>query len=160
MIMLPQFIMILERPIRWGLSRQDSIFTAFDYKITLKQVFVYKITFGNCVQKPVLCMCFFYNIITIIFVIHYIDILYIFNFATIQGQFIYATVVVEPLDFESNKITVLAKSELSHFLSHLTQGKVRIINSFGFWLSLIKSFLSQSSGSKLCLFSFSNFGLT
>jgi hypothetical protein len=33
-------------------------------------------------------------------------------------------VVVEPLDFESNRILVLAKPELTEFLSHLASGKV------------------------------------
>jgi hypothetical protein len=32
--------------------------------------------------------------------------------------------VVEPLDFESNRILVLAKPELTEFLSHLASGKV------------------------------------
>ena len=45
-------------------------------------------------------------------------------FIIFQGQFIYATVVVEPLDFESNRILVLAKPELTEFLSHLSRGKV------------------------------------
>ena len=52
---------------------------------------------------------------------------FVFNvvlFIIFQGQFIYATVVVEPLDFESNRILVLAKPELTEFLSHLSRGKV------------------------------------
>jgi len=47
-----------------------------------------------------------------------------YQMGTVKGQFIYATVVVEPLAFETNRISVLAKPELSQFLSHLTQGKV------------------------------------
>jgi len=47
-----------------------------------------------------------------------------YEMGTVKGQFIYATVVVEPMDFQSNKISVLAKPELSEFLSHLFSGKV------------------------------------
>jgi len=47
-----------------------------------------------------------------------------YTMGTVKGQFIYAVVLIEPLDFQSNKISVLAKPELAEYLNHLSSGKV------------------------------------
>jgi tuberous sclerosis protein 2 len=47
-----------------------------------------------------------------------------YTMGTVKGQFIYATIVVEPLDFESNKISVSFKPELADHLTHLATCKI------------------------------------
>jgi len=43
---------------------------------------------------------------------------------TVKGQFIYAVIVVEPLDFQSNRISILAKEELKKDLGHRTASRI------------------------------------
>jgi tuberous sclerosis protein 2 len=49
---------------------------------------------------------------------------------TVKGQFNYAVIVVEPLDFESNRMSVLTKPELEAELGHMATsrwGKIFVI---------------------------------
>jgi len=47
-----------------------------------------------------------------------------YTMGTVKGQFIYAVILVEPLDFQSNRISVLAKAELEADLGHLANSRV------------------------------------
>ena len=46
-----------------------------------------------------------------------------YTMGTVKGQFIYAVIVVEPLDFESNRMSVLTKPELEADLGHLATSR-------------------------------------
>ena len=46
-----------------------------------------------------------------------------YTMGTVKGQFIYAVIVVEPLDFESNRMSVLTKPELEVDLGHLATSR-------------------------------------
>jgi len=47
-----------------------------------------------------------------------------YTIGTVKGQFIYAAIVVEPLDFNTNRISVLCKAELEADLRHKLAGRV------------------------------------
>ena len=53
-----------------------------------------------------------------------------YTMGTVKGQFIYTVIVVEPLDFESKRMSVLIKPELEADLMHLAtsrSGKIIVI---------------------------------
>lgn len=48
-----------------------------------------------------------------------------FALGTVKGQFIYAVILVEPLDFQSNRISVLAKPEIAaDLLTHRPESRI------------------------------------
>ena len=51
-----------------------------------------------------------------------------YTMGTVKGQFIYAHIVVEPLDFGSNRISVVCKQELEGELGHLSNSRLVILN--------------------------------
>jgi len=76
-----------------------------------------------------------------------------YTMGTVKGQFIYATIVVQPLEFETNKVSVLFKPELEHHLSHLTKEKVvsdqnlaMIVRQVALHCNLAANIFQRSSG--------------
>lgn len=41
-----------------------------------------------------------------------------YNIGTIKGQFNYANIIIQPLDHNTNKVTVKAKEEVREFIEH------------------------------------------
>jgi len=46
-----------------------------------------------------------------------------YQMGTVQGQFIYAHIIIEPLDFENNRVSVVCKQELEPELGHMAAPK-------------------------------------
>jgi len=76
-----------------------------------------------------------------------------YTMGTVKGQFIYATIVVQPLEFETNKVSVLFKPELEHHLAHLATGKVvsdqnlaMIVRQVALHCNLAANIFQRSSG--------------
>jgi len=74
---------------------------------------------------------------------------------TVKGQFIYAVILVEPLDFESNRMSVVCKKELQSELGHLASPRIvsdqnlsRLTRQTALHCNLAAVIFSQSQRSK------------
>jgi len=75
---------------------------------------------------------------------------------TVKGQFIYAHIIVEPLDFGSNRISVVCKQELEGELGHLSSSRIvsdpnlsRVVRQIALHCNLAAIIFSKSKLAKV-----------
>merc|ERR550519_1165579 len=75
---------------------------------------------------------------------------------TVKGQFIYAHIIVEPLDFGSNRISVVCKQELEGELGHLSNSRIvsdpnlsRVVRQIALHCNLAAIIFSKSKLAKV-----------
>jgi len=80
----------------------------------------------------------------------------VYTMGTVKGQFIYAHIIVEPLDFGSNRISLVCKQELEGELGHLTISRVvsdpnlsRVVRQIALHCNLAAIIFSKSKLSKV-----------
>jgi len=79
-----------------------------------------------------------------------------YSMGTVKGQFIYVEIVVEPLDFGSNRLTVVYKPELEGELGHKSSPRIvsdpnlsRLVRQIALHCNLAAIILSKSKMSKV-----------
>jgi len=79
-----------------------------------------------------------------------------YTMGTVKGQFIYAHIVVEPLDFGSNRISVVCKQELEGQLGHLSTSRIvsdpnlsRVVRQIALHCNLAAIIFSKSKLAKV-----------
>jgi len=79
-----------------------------------------------------------------------------YTMGTVKGQFIYAHIIVEPLDFGSNRISVVCKQELEGELGHLSTSRIvsdpnlsRVVRQIALHCNLAAIIFSKSKMTKV-----------
>jgi len=81
-----------------------------------------------------------------------------YTMGTVKGQFIYAHIIVEPLDFGSNRISVVCKPELEGELGHLSTSRIvsdpnlsRLVRQIALHCNLAAIIFSKSKMTKVLI---------